>query len=359
MARWRRLSSVAGVAAGIAAASAGAMIAAEKVAVGRVRLRPDPARDEPFGLLRGRPVMVIAEDGVPLHAEVSGREDAPVTIVFCHGYTLSQEVWHYQRRDLAQDARLVFWDQRSHGRSGRSDPARVSIEQLGRDLAAVLAVTVPAGGRVVLVGHSMGGMTIMALADEQPELFGGMVIGVVLISTASHLVDGTGWLPAPLRPIGRWAGPAVLRASSGGRRAELAERIRAAAGDLAFLSMRFIAFGDPGVSPTVVDFLERVIRATPVDVVADFYLALLEHDKRISLTTIGTVPAVVLTGADDRLIAPDQAAALAAAIPGARLVRVPEAGHMVILERPEVVTAEIRSLVAEATQAAAGRRRPA
>ena len=96
-----------------------------------------------------------------------------------------------------------------------------------------------------------------------------------------------------------------------------------------------------------------------MDVVADFYLALLEHDKRISLTTIGTVPAVVLTGADDRLIAPDQAAALAAAIPGARLVRVPEAGHMVILERPEVVTAEIRSLVAEATQASVGRRRPA
>ena len=74
------------------------MIAAEKVAVGRIRLRPDPARDEPFGQLRGRPVVVIAEDGVPLHAEVSGREDAPVTIVFCHGYTLSQEVWHYQRR---------------------------------------------------------------------------------------------------------------------------------------------------------------------------------------------------------------------------------------------------------------------
>src|ERR1700684_2585957 len=72
MARWRRLSSVAGVAAGIAAASAGAMIAAEKGAGRRPGRRPDPARDEPFGLLRGRPVMVIAEDGVPLHAEVSG-----------------------------------------------------------------------------------------------------------------------------------------------------------------------------------------------------------------------------------------------------------------------------------------------
>ena len=156
MATWRRLSSVAGLATGIAAASAGAVIAAEKVAVGRIRLRPDPARDEPFGQLRGRPVEVIANDGVVLHAEIFGPPNAAVTIVFCHGYTLSQEVWHYQQQDLAADARLVLWDQRGHGRSGRSDPAHVSINQLGADLAAVLAATVPAG-RADRVGTGDGG----------------------------------------------------------------------------------------------------------------------------------------------------------------------------------------------------------
>jgi pimeloyl-ACP methyl ester carboxylesterase len=344
MVRWRRLSSVAGLATGIAAASAGAVIAAEKVAVGRIRLQPDPAASEPFGQLRGRPLDVIADDGLRLHAEVCGPDSAPVTIVLCHGYTLSQEVWHYQRQDLQEDYRLVLWDQRSHGRSGRSDPAHISIGQLGRDLAAVVAATVPAGP-VVLVGHSMGGMAIMALANQQPDLFGTTVIGVTLIST-SAVVDPTGWLPALLRPVGRWAAPALLRGSSRGRRAELTERIRGASGDLAFLSTRFIAFGDPDVSPSVVDFLERVIRATPIDVVADFYLALTEHDEREALATIGTVPTVVLTGVDDRLVTAGQTAELAAAIPGARLVRVPKAGHMVILERPEVVTEEIADLVA-------------
>jgi len=346
MVKWRRLSSVAGLATGIAAASAGAVIAAEKVAVGRIRLQPDPAASEPFGQLRGRPLDVIADDGLRLHAEVCGPDNAPVTIVFCHGYTLSQEVWHYQRQDLQEDYRLVLWDQRSHGRSARSDPARISIGQLGRDLAAVLAATAP-GGPVVLVGHSMGGMAIMALASQQPELFGTTVIGVTLIST-SALVDPTGWLPAMLRPVGRWAAPALLRGTSRGRRAELTERIRGASGDLAFLSTRFIAFGDPDVSPSVVDFLERVIRATPIDVVADFYLALTEHDEREALATIGAVPTVVLTGVDDRLVTADQTAELAAAIPGARLVQVPKAGHMVILERPEVVTEEIADLVAMA-----------
>jgi len=345
MVKWRRLSSVAGLATGIAAASAGAVIAAEKVAVGRIRLQPDPAASEPFGQLRGRPLEVVADDGLRLHAEVCGPDDAPVTIVFCHGYTLSQEVWHYQRQDLQADYRLVLWDQRSHGRSERSDPAHISIGQLGRDLAAVLAATVPDGRPVVLVGHSMGGMAIMSLADQRPELFGSTIIGVVLISTTA-LVDPTGWLPGLLRPVGRWAAPALLRGTSRGRRAEVTERIRVAAGDLAFLSTRFIAFGDPDVSPTVVDFLERLIRATPIDVVADFYLALTEHDERKALATIGRVPTVALTGVDDRLVAADQTAELAAAIPGASLVRVPKAGHMVILERPEVVTEEISDLVA-------------
>ena len=355
MVKWRRLSSVAGLATGVAAASAGAVIAAEKVAVGRIRLRPDPVADEPLGQLHGRPVDVVADDGVRLYAEVCGPEDSPVTIVFCHGYTLSQEVWHYQRQDLEADYRLVFWDQRSHGRSGRSDPARVSIGQLGRDLAAVLAATAPGGAPVVLVGHSMGGMAIMALADQHPELFGSAVIGVVLISTTA-LVDPTGWLPGPLRPVGRWAAPALLRGSSRGRRAELTERLRGAAGDIAFLSARFIAFGDPDVSPTIVDFLEHIIRATPIDVVADFYLALTEHDERAALPTIGQVPTVALTGVEDRLVAAEQTAELAAAIPGASLVRIPKAGHMVILERPEVVTEEISDLVALALDESATRR---
>jgi pimeloyl-ACP methyl ester carboxylesterase len=356
MARWRRLSSVAGVATGIAAASAGAVIAAEKVAVGRIRLRPDPARDEPFGQLRGRPVDVIADDGVPLHVEVCGPDDAPVTIVFCHGYTLSMQTWHYQQRDLADEARLVLWDQRSHGRSGRSDPAHISIDQLGRDLAAVLTATAPAAGPAVLVGHSMGGMTIMALAEQHPELFGSMVVGVCLISTTAHLTDATGWAPGPLRPVARWAAPAVLRGSASGRRAELTEWIRAAAGDLAFLSTRAIAFGDPTTSPTVIDFLEHVIRDTPIDVVADFYLALTEHDKRGALATIGKVPTVVLAGEQDRLIPAKQTAALAAAIPGAVMVTVPHAGHVLQLERPEVVTEEISDLVAVALDSVIGRR---
>ncbi|HEX3924006.1 MAG TPA: alpha/beta hydrolase [Streptosporangiaceae bacterium] len=350
MPSWRRVTGVAGLAAGaVVAAGTGAVIAAEKVAVGRLRLRPDPEADEPFGQLRGQPLTVLADDGVALHVEINGPDDAPVTIIFCHGYALSQDVWHYQRRDLAAAERLVFWDQRDHGKSGASPADHATIGQLGADLYAVLTAVAPGKMPVVLVGHSMGGMTIMALAREHPELFGPKVIGAVLISTAAGGVDPTVWIPVMLRPIARQAAGPVLRGVSSGVRAAVVERVRQAGGDLAFLGTRFVAFGDPAASPAVVDFLERIIRATPVGVVAAFYLALLSHDERASLGVLGRVPVTVVAAEQDRLVPLEHSDELAEQIPGAELVRVPGAGHAVILERPDLINRVISDLVARAT----------
>jgi pimeloyl-ACP methyl ester carboxylesterase len=361
MSRWLRLTKAGGLAFGAVAAGAGLVIAAEKIAVGRLRLRPDPAADEPLGQLRGRPVTVLADDGVPLHAEVAGSDDAPVTIVFTHGYTLTLDCWHYQRQALEDTARLVFWDQRGHGRSPRlwpdEDPAGgvssggVSIEQTGADLAAVLAATCPGDGPVLLVGHSMGGMTIMALAARQPELFGTRVIGTAMIATAAANVDPAAWLPPPLRPLARQAAPSVLRTAAQGRQAMLVERGRQAAGDIAFLSTRLIGFGDSSVSPTLVDFAERMIRSTRVEVIAEFYLALLDHDQRAALDVIGRAPAFVLAGDRDKVVATRLAGELAAGIPGADLILVPGAGHLVFMERPEVVNEAILALLARSAAA--------
>lgn len=116
--------------------------------------------DEAYGSLHGESVRVVADDGTSLYAEVDEPEDprfADVTVVFSHGYSLNLDTWHYQRRDLRGRARLVFWDQRSHGRSQRGPQGSATIDQLGRDLAAVIAECAPTG-RIVLVGHSMGGL---------------------------------------------------------------------------------------------------------------------------------------------------------------------------------------------------------
>jgi len=226
----------------------------------------------------------------------------------------------------------------------------VTIEQTGADLAAVLAATCPGDGPVILVGHSMGGMTIMALAARHPGLFGTKIIGTALIATAAANVDPAGWLPPPLRPLARQAAPSVLRGVSQGRQAAFVERGRQAAGDIAFLSTRFIGFGDSSVSPALVDFAERMIRSTRVEVIAEFYLALLGHDQRAALEVIGRTPAFVLTGDRDKVVPSRLAGELAAGIPGADLILVPGAGHLVFMERPEVVNEAIGGLLAQATE---------
>ena len=360
MVRWRRFTEVTSVAAGATAAALGVAVAGEKIAVGRLRLRPDPAAAEPLGQLRGRALTVLADDGVPLHTEIDGQKKAPVTIIFSHGFSLNQDCWHYQRRDLSARGnryRLVFWDQRSHGRSGRSAPERENIDQLGRDLYAVIRAVAPRGAPVVLVGHSMGAMTIMALADQRPELFGGQVIGVALISSsAGGLAQVTLGLPAPFGTVVRHMAPGVIRGAAKARRAALVERARHAGGDLAFLGTRFIAFGDPNTSPTVTDFLERMIRATPIEVVAQFFEALLEHDKLACLPTLGKVPALIIAGGRDRLTPKSLAEEMAAEIPGAELVVDESAGHVIMLERPDFVTPELQGLIERATLSRRGER---
>src|SRR5262249_49284268 len=132
MANWRRITGAAGLVGGATAAGAGAAVAAERIAINRLRARPGHA-GESFGSLRGLELTVLAEDGVPLHVEINGPDTAPMTLIFCHGYTVNQDCWHFQRRDLS-DHRLVFWDQRDHGRSGRAAADTGSIAPPGARL---------------------------------------------------------------------------------------------------------------------------------------------------------------------------------------------------------------------------------
>jgi pimeloyl-ACP methyl ester carboxylesterase len=348
-----------GAAVGVVAVGAAAGLAAERYAIGRTRLRPDPDAREPFFELPADcSSRVLSEDGVPLHVEQVGPENAPVTVVFVHGYVQEMAVWHYQRQALAGDnpGRLVFYDHRSHGRSGRGAPETATIDQLGRDLATVLDAVAPRGP-VVLVGHSMGGMTIMALADARPELFGSRIVGVALVGTSTgKLAELTFGLPKALLPVTQRVLPFLTR----GMRAtpQPFERGRRVGTDLAFVLTRFGGFGDPDVSPAVVQFVEQMAARTPVDVIAEFYDTFTTHDKLAAIEVLREVETLVLVGSKDRLTPVDHSRAMAAVLgreggDNAHLVVVEDAGHMVQLERPALVTLQLRALVRRATRAAA------
>ena len=87
---------------------------------------------------------------------------------------------------------MVFYDQRGHGRSGEAAPETYTLTQLGKDLETVLQVVAPRG-MIVLVGHSMGGMTVLSHARQFPEQYGRRIVGAALISSAAEGVRGRRW----------------------------------------------------------------------------------------------------------------------------------------------------------------------
>ncbi|WP_344238550.1 alpha/beta hydrolase, partial [Actinocorallia libanotica] len=326
-----------------------AAVAARRAAVGRVRLQPDPYAGEPFGVRCGEPLTVLADDGLPLYVEIDEpavRRPGLPTLVFCHGYCLTQDTWHFQRRDLAE-FRRVFWDQRSHGASGRSKPANATIDQTGADLAAVLRATVRPDEPVVLVGHSMGGMSIMALADREPELFGSRVLGVGLVNTSTGDVhEMTLGFPLVLAKLVRPFAPRVVQGL--GRRKQIVDPAREVGADLAFFVIRRMGFADRRISPAIVDFVEQMIRVTPIDVIAEFYPSLMRHDKRAALEVLTKVPVLVMSGGADLLTPRAHGELIAELLDDAEFVGVEAAGHLLPLEHPDTVTAALRRLVERA-----------
>ncbi|MFE1961807.1 alpha/beta fold hydrolase [Streptomyces sp. NPDC059479] len=398
---WRK-AGVAGAAIGVIAAGAAAGVAIERLTVGRgMRRRARLALDSsgPYGALRGAPGKALADDGTELYYEIDevdatgppgapgagagpaarsgsgavakpavgaiatapspgsrrrrlfGRKaPVPVTVVFSHGYCLSQDSWHFQRAALRGLVRTVHWDQRSHGRSargvGQSGPGAVpvTIEQLGRDLKAVIDAAAPEGP-LVLVGHSMGGMTMMALADQFPELVRERVVGVALVGTSSGKLGEVNYgLPVAGVNAVRRVLPGVLKAL--GSQAELVERGRRATADLFAGLIKRYSFSSKDVDPAVVRFAERLLEGTPIDVVAEFYPAFTDHDKVQALSVFLEVPALILAGESDLITPSSHSEAIADLLPDAELVLVPDAGHLVMLEHPEAVTDRLADLLA-------------
>ncbi|WP_032756404.1 alpha/beta fold hydrolase [Streptomyces alboviridis] len=379
---WRR-AGVAGAAIGVLAAGAAAGVAVERLTVGRgMRKKARLALDAtgPYGSLRGTPGRALADDGTELYYEVDevepaepadgagsdrsapgrttasgtrrrrlfGRKaPAPVTVVFSHGYCLGQDSWHFQRAALRGLVRAVYWDQRSHGRSERgraqADGVPVGIDQLGRDLKAVIDAAAPEG-RIVLVGHSMGGMTMMALADQYPALIRDRVAAVAFVGTSSGKLGEVNFgLPVAGVNAVRRVLPGVLRAL--GSQAELVEKGRRATADLFAGLIKRYSFSSKDVDPAVARFAERLIESTPIDVVAEFYPAFTEHDKSGALPAFRDVPVLILAGEKDLGTPSSHSEAIADVLPDAELILVPDAGHLVMLEHPETVTDRLADLL--------------
>jgi pimeloyl-ACP methyl ester carboxylesterase len=286
-----------------------------------------------------------------------GRPGEP-TLVLAHGWSQDLRTWDRALGDLRRagvTAPVLRYDHRGHG--GSESPGRegATIGRAADDLAAILTDHVE--GPVVLAGHSMGGMTLMALAERHPDLVRSRVVGAGFVATASDdmaeltlgiqgrrgafVARGERVVMPWLASIGHRA--PVHRADPEGsgvhtRSVALAPVVRA------------LVFGRHARRADVLSVAEQTFAADPVAVAA-FRASIGEHRRTSSLAALRGVPAVVLVGTRDRLCPSDHARTIAGALPDAELVLLPGAGHMITFERSQEVAAHLQGLLEAASVA--------
>jgi len=289
------------------------------------------------------------DDGVRLRVHEEGSPDAPVTLVLVHGWTLACRTWDrvVPAVTAAADVRVLRFDLRGHGESDPAPDGSATIERCADDLAGLIRERVPEGP-VVLAGHSMGGMTIMALAERHRQLFDARVGAAALVATSGgDLVAPTLGLPGPVAELAN-RGERLVRgrlAAARGRRISRSSRLMRP-------GLRWMLFGRRPNRQDVADSAQWFADCHPAST-AGFRESLARHERLGALEALRAVPVVVLSGAADRLTPLAHSRRIARELPDARLVVYPGAGHMLPLERTDEVAARIAELVAAAAPSAA------
>ena len=339
-----QLAAGLGLVASVAALAAGGIamgIELERRIVSKRIGRSLQANLNEFFSLRSDGPDVITPDGVVLHTEVDEGPADEFTLVWVHGYGLHMDCWHFQRLHFRGQLRQVFYDQRSHGRSSRSEAELCRIPQLADDLYQVLQEVV-GDVPVILIGHSMGAMTIMRLAQSRPDLFGSQVLGVALLCTsAGDMANHSPIRGIPGRTFHRVAEPLLAGLN---RIPELVAHSRRAGSDLGYVVTRRLAFG-PDVPPDYVDFASEMLAEIPLEVVADYFPAFGDVDEFRALEILSTVPTVVVGGENDVITPIEHTARIIDLLPKAEAIRVENCGHLGMIEKHEIFNDALDRLI--------------
>jgi 3-oxoadipate enol-lactonase len=234
-----------------------------------------------------------------------GSPDAPV-LVLSNSLGTAREMWSPQLAGLSRDWRVVRFDHPGHGDSPLWN-GPVSIETIGR--AVVNGLDGLEIDRVSFCGLSLGGAVGQCLAATAPE----RIERLVLCSTSA-----------------RFAGQAAYRERAATVRAHGMTAVSGA------VIERWFTPGFRARQPEVVGRYRSMVEATPPEGYAACCEAVADFDGRNDLAKI-TAPTLVIAGAQDPATTTEHAQALVRGIPGARLVTIQEAAHLVNVEQPDAV----------------------
>jgi len=276
---------------------------------------------------------ITAPDGTRLAVCASGPLDAP-RIVFVHGLSLAQEIWTAQRRALETTYRVVTFDMRGHGDSDDAAAGDYDASAIGADVTAVLDAE--RGHPCVVVGHSMGGMAVLAGLDERPDLVGDQVTGVVLVNTAASAVVsglGGGSVAAGIAFLRERARSSLLgRMVYGGLDADGNPR----GNDLTTVVTRMLGVGPDGREDAV-ETVRRLVLGSRPHVAGELWRTAGTLDQ-LDVARALSVPVLVIGGGRDRLLPLHHSRRLAETVPDVELLELSDVGHVAMLERPDEVS---------------------
>jgi len=260
----------------------------------------------------------ISCNGVQLAVEDSGGGGA--TVLFSHGLLYSLRMWDAQIPELRPRFRCVAYDHRGQGES-EAPATGLDMDTLTEDAAALIGVL--GLGPVHFIGMSMGGFVGMRLAARRPEL----VRSLILIDTSA------GPEPAENIPryrrlewVARWFGTWPV-----------ASRVQA-------IMHGASARKDPARAADLRAWRDRLLRADAVAMNRAVEGVLTRDSARPLLARI-RCPTLVMVGEEDTATVPARSEEIAAGISGARLVRIPRAGHMSPIDAPAAVSTELRGFL--------------
>ncbi|GAA1856051.1 alpha/beta fold hydrolase [Pseudonocardia alni] len=293
---------------------------------------------------------IVTRDGTGLFARVSGPESAPVTVLLAHGWTLDERCWAPVADALAVGApgggpapRVIRYDHRAHGRSDDTPDELKTLDVLADDMAEVITRLAPTGP-LVIAGHSMGGMTAMALAQRHPDLVASRVTGVALVATASGGLGAAATLGMTGRPAKMFlAGKDKVTVSplwTGRRSLSTHPTLLRAA-------LQPLLLGTRPDRLAVRATCEAIADCRPTTI-SGFTPTLTTHERDEALAAFSSLPVEILVGTRDRLTPPRFARRIHRSLPRAELTVFPGAGHMLPVERVGGVTGRIAALVRRA-----------
>lgn len=276
---------------------------------------------------------------IPVHwYEVEPSEPAkePVTIVFVHGFTLAGESWYRQFNALRKshpEARLLTMDLRGHGQTGAVPASLCTVEGAAADALAVIAERA-ATGKLIVVGHSLGGLIALHMVRAAEESIRRRIAGVVLISTSIDKLAAQGVPQILASPVADAARNAIESSPKEIR------KFREAIASLMAPSLAVAVFARR-TDYEIIEFHAAMINETPLETFVGYLDDLQDHDEFAAGPYLEGLPGAVLVGTKDDVTPRKQADLIMEKWPDAELVEVDGAGHMLPLEAPEAVNRAI------------------